>query len=292
MVMIAIALFYFKRKSIYSFGILFYFITFSVFSNLFFDIGAPLAERFMLVPSLGICLAVIKFYFDVLEKAIKNVSEKNRFVINYSLPFVIVILGSYRNYVRCADWKDNHTLFIADVNSVPMDAKANLNAGLAYAEISQLQKSPLREQSYDSSEKYLLKGIKIHPNFPDGYLNIGVLYNWKNNYDSAEVWWNRARAVKPNASGLLQYDRVLSQHYLQMGLKEGVNKNYKVSIDYLLKAYRYDSLNAGISFNLGGAYFSINEFASAKMFWEKSLQLRPGDAQTIAGLQAVNQQMK
>ena len=83
----------------------------------------------------------------------------------------MIVLSCYRNVIRCFDWKDNHTLFIADVQSVPFNAKANLNAGLAYVEMAQDLKSPDKEQRLDSAKKYLQTGIKIYPEFLDGYLS-------------------------------------------------------------------------------------------------------------------------
>ena len=190
--------------------------------------------------------------------------------------------------MRCADWKNNHSLFIADVKSVPNNAKANLNAGLAYIEMAADEKGLLRKQELDSAKKYLLIGIKIFPEFADGYLNMGLVYNWNNNFDSAEVWWNKARVINPNAVNLQQYDKVLSQHFLQIGLKNGVDKNFEASIFNLNKAFRYDSLNAEISYNLGGAYFTINNFKQAKRYFEKTVQLNPANKDAQAGLQVAN----
>ena len=52
------SLYYIRKKRIIAFGILYYFITFSIVSNLFFPIGTNMAERFMFMPSLGFSLIV------------------------------------------------------------------------------------------------------------------------------------------------------------------------------------------------------------------------------------------
>ncbi|MEO8150047.1 MAG: glycosyltransferase family 39 protein [Bacteroidia bacterium] len=290
-VMLAAALLLLKRKSFYSFGILFYFITFSILSNLFFSIGAPLAERFMYIPSLGICIVVVKLFFDASEILSRSVSEKTLSNIGYCLLGAVIVLSCYRNIVRCFDWKDNHTLFIADVKSVPQNSKANLNAGLSYTEMAKDLKSPVKEQMLDSAKKYLLKGIEIYPKFSDGYLNMGVIYSWLNNFDSAEVWWNRARSVNPNNNTLKEYDKVLATYYYQRGLKKGTEKNYDDCINDLLRAYKYDSFNADITYNLGGVYFTVNDLVNAKLFFEKTLQINPANQQAASGLQVVNQRM-
>ena len=289
--LLSIAILLFKRKSVYAFGILFYFITFSIVSNLFFNIGAPVAERFMYIPSLGICLVVIQLCFDgytYLSKRIESAVLKKSC---YALAGVMVLLSCYRNALRCLDWKNNNTLFIADVKSVPNNAKAHLNAGIAYIDLAGKLEMPQKQVPLNSAKSHLQKGIIIYPKFVDGYLNMGVIYNWENNFDSAEVWWNRARKIQPDNSSLLQYDKVLAIHYYQKGLKKATDKKYGECISDLLKAYQYDSLNADICYNMGGVYFTVNDFASAKRYWEKALQLNPDNQQAASGLQAVNQRL-
>jgi Tfp pilus assembly protein PilF len=289
--LIILALLLLKRKSVYTYGILFYFITFSIVSNLFFNIGAPLAERFMYIPSLGICMVLLQLCFDgynyLSTKMDKAVLKKGC----YAVAAILVLLSCYRNALRCFDWKNNNTLFISDVKSVPNNAKAHLNAGIAYIDLAQKLEQPQKQIPLDSAKIHLLKGIAIYPKFIDGYLNMGVIYNWENNFDSAEVWWNRARKIKPHNSSLMQYDKVLATHYYQEGLKEATDKKYEECISDFLKAYQYDSLNADICYNMGGVYFTINDFANAKLYWEKTLQLNPANQQAAGGLQAANQKL-
>ncbi|MBK8109074.1 MAG: hypothetical protein IPK46_01380 [Saprospiraceae bacterium] len=59
------ALFHTRKKKMIAFGILYYFITFSIVSNLFFPIGTNMAERFMFMPSLGFCLIVASMLYDL-----------------------------------------------------------------------------------------------------------------------------------------------------------------------------------------------------------------------------------
>lgn len=57
----------FKDKNVISFGIMFYLITFSVTSNLFIKIGCTLGERFLFLPSLGFCIAVVFIFMKILK---------------------------------------------------------------------------------------------------------------------------------------------------------------------------------------------------------------------------------
>lgn len=289
--MLVCAMLLFKRKSVYAYGILFYFITFSIVSNLFFNIGAPLAERFMYIPSLGICIVIIQLCYDGIKMLSQHIDNSILKKVCYALAAVIIVASCYRNILRSFDWKDNNTLFIADVKSVPNNAKAQLNAGLGYIDLAKNLESPLKEIQLDSAKIHLLKGITIYPEFLDGYLNMGVIYNWQNNFDSAEVWWNRAREKNAESPTLKQYDKVLAVHFYQEGLKKATAKNFNACLTDFLKAYQYDSLNEDICYNMGGVYFTINDFNNAKIYWQKTLQINPSNQQAVSGLQAADQRM-
>ncbi len=289
--MLVSALLLFKRKSVYAYGILFYVITFSIVSNLFFNIGAPLAERFMYIPSLGICLVIIQFFYDGYNYLTQHISRAILKKVFYAFAALVIVASCYRNILRSFDWKDNNTLFIADVKSVPNNAKAQLNAGLGYIDLAKNLESPLKEIQLDSAKIHLLKGIAIYPEFLDGYLNMGVVYNWQNNFDSSEVWWNRARKINPESPTLKQYDKVLAAHFYQNGLQKATAKNFDECISDFLKAYQYDSLNQDICYNMGGVYFTINNLEKAKLYWQKTLAINPSNQQAATGLQAAEQRL-
>ena len=62
MVLIAvaiIAIIQFKKKTLLSYSIFFFAITFALVSNILFPIGTAMSERFVFIPSLGACLIEI-----------------------------------------------------------------------------------------------------------------------------------------------------------------------------------------------------------------------------------------
>ena len=279
--LLIIAAIYLKRKSIYSFAILFYFITFSVVSNLFVNTGTPLADRFMFIPSFGFCLAVAYFLFGIKEKL-------NSTIFFVAVLCFITLLYCARNIARCADWKDNNTLFIADTESAPKSTKVQLNAALAYLNMSKDASGNEKEKYIKKAMIHLKNGISLSPTYLDGYLNMGVCYNWLANYDSAEVWWNKARAINPTHPLLIEYDKILANYFLKTGLQKGAEKKFSESIQYMRRASQYDTSNAVIFSNLGGAYYTIQKMDSAIYFWKKTLLLNPNDADATNGMRAID----
>ena len=287
---ILIAFYLCKRKSIYSFSIFFYLITFSILSNLIFNIGTIFADRFIYIPSLAFCILFILGSFHLFEKLGSLKTYKIANSVGIAAFFTIILLFSFRNINRCYDWKDNNTLFIADTKSAPGSAKVQLNAGIAYINLSDEKKSVNTDSLLKKALYHLQKGINIYPNYIDGYMNMGVVYNRLNDMYNAEIWWNKARIINPQHQKFSEYDKLISTYYLLKGLKNGSEGNYKEAVSNLNIAFNYDTSNTETIYNLGGAYFSIQNYDSAKYFFERTLERKPDFQKAKDGLQVIEMQ--
>ncbi|MEO8085404.1 MAG: DUF1736 domain-containing protein [Bacteroidota bacterium] len=282
--MAILAIYFFRKKRIYAFSILFYFITFSVVSNLFLDTGAPIAERFMLFPSIGFCLAISTMTIAGFEKLKER--KVNLPISQFKVLLLVTVLSAFtiRNVMRCYDWKDNNILFLADVNQTPNSAKSQLNAGIACLNYAGETSGTEKEKWIDKSQGYLAKGIEIYPKKIDGYINLGVGYSWKNDFENAELWWNKAIAINPTSLDLVTPLKVLANHYFQQGMQFGSDKKFDASIGAMVHALQYDSLNAEIFFNIGGAYYTIQHWDSAIYYFQKTISLNPDYPNALTGL--------
>lgn len=288
--LIIMAIRLFKRKSIYSFAILFYLITFSILSNLFFNIGTIFADRFIFIPSIGFCIIIVSAAFDLYKK---YKTKQNALILTTTGKVVllsILLIFSFRNIARCSDWKDNNTLFIADTDDAPNSAKIQLNAGIAYLMLEPENDSTIRDSLLHRAIDHLQKGIRIYPGYIDGYMNMGVAYSRLNEIENAQKWWDKARVINPAHPGFKEYDRIISRNYFKTGLEKGVEKNFSESISNLRLALSYDSTNADIYYNLGGAYFTIQRIDSAKYFFSKTLLINPSEQRASMALQAIQMQ--
>ena len=86
------------------------------------------------------------------------------------------------------------------------------------------------------------------------------------------------------------YQPLLAKSYLNKARVVGAN-NPLIAIAEIKKGISEDSTIADLWYNLGGAYFSIHQYDSARYAWIKTLQLKP--EQTIAnnaqnGLNAIS----
>ncbi len=106
-----------RRAPAASFGILFFFLTWAITSNLFVVIGTILGERLLYLPSAGACLAI----------AGSLVPAGRRLRVPWVAAAAIAALvfaGGARTWARNADWKDNATLFKSAALASPRSCKA------------------------------------------------------------------------------------------------------------------------------------------------------------------------
>ena len=290
LILLLVAVKFFRKKSIYSFAILFYFITFSILSNLFFNIGTIFADRFIFIPSIGLCIAVVIAGFSLFEK-IKTVGNE-KLIRGAGLAFfmIVFLIFTIRNVARCSDWKDNNSLFLADTNASPHSAKVQLNAAIAYINLSEKKDTLEQDSLLHKAIYHINKGININPGYIEGYMNMGVAYSRLRDMKNAELWWNKARTINPYHKNFTDYDKIISNYYFVAGLRNGVDNNFRESISNMQKALTYDSLNLEILYNLGGAYFTIHEIDSAKNYFQKVLNKNPSHQKAIEGLKAIEMQ--
>lgn len=275
-----------RKKDMLSWCIIFFFGTLFLVSNVFFNVGAPMAERFLYQASVPFLIVIVESAQRIppLLKIPKAVSLSGLSIL---LTFIL-IAGSYATITRNEDWKSDDTLFLHDVKISPNSARANTYAGVALVRISDERKDSLEKKSQAlKSLDYFRKALTIKPDYVPTLMNMGVAYSRIDSADAAEAVWNKVRRIEPNNSNLKQYDEYLFQSFYYRGLLEGRQKNFFASVIDLEKAVKYKPGNADGWYNLGGAYFSVKNFDGARSAWEKALQINPDLFQAQQGLKAI-----
>jgi tetratricopeptide (TPR) repeat protein len=116
-----------RKRGPISYGIWFFALTFLPVSNLAFNLGVFMGERFMYVPSLGFCLVAAYLLVCWAPRLFKR-EEIGRYVLSGVL---IVILGLYGAIVtgRNRVWANDYTLFTQDVRVSSKSAMSAWSAG-------------------------------------------------------------------------------------------------------------------------------------------------------------------
>lgn len=285
--LVAYALFTLSKKSIVSFGILFFFITFSVASNVLFTVGVLMNERFIYMSSLGFCviLAYAMVHYVKSQKAL--------------LAVLVVILSLYsvRTYTRNYDWKDSFTLFRRDAVHSPNSAKIQTSLGgdLSKAALSNIalfrdsgmietilkdlgtpadqiaiieaqQDTILRKTLLDSSIAHLTAAVNIYPTHSNAWLMLGNAY-YQRNHNPQEVIPIYSKAAAYRVGGY--YDA-----YFNLGIVYNDLNRLDSARNNLLLAYASKPEQVEVRYMLAQVYAKLNQEDSMLLWLQRGSELR------------------
>ena len=301
--LIIYAFFGIKKKNPIAYAIFFYIITMSIFSNLVYRIGSSFAERFLFIPTLGFCIALIFIIFRLFKIDGKDASIKtSRFGIVAGALVVVFLLYSGKTVTRAADWKDQFTLFGKDVKKSDKSAHMRLYWGLALRDKGdEYEKANIKEQNWvkrlENDQQYFdwtwkaikqfKKGIEIYPQYADCYEQLGLLYdkigikiNNMTYRDTAEYYYLMCLKNVPSKATA---NSNLAKIYFERG------EIQKAKHFYLAAVY-FDPLLTDGYFNLGSTYGTLAMYDSSFYYYNECLKLDPKrtDAYIYMGLNYFN----
>lgn len=289
-----IILFKTKRKD-FSFGMLFFWITFSMVSNVVFPIGTHMSERFMFMPSLGWIIAVTSMVSSWIPRSF------HKFILG-----IILIVFTSLTFARNRVWKNNYTLFSTDIQVVPNSAKLNNALGGILIEKS-LEQEPIDAENLNRALGYLEKAVWIHPNYKNAHLLKGNANLYLGLYEKAIQDYNNALAIDPNYSEAhnnlsiayrdggrafgeregnldkaIEWLQLSSQMrpddyevYRLLGVAYGSRGNSEEALKWFLKAVELEPNNGSAWYNLGVAYYNLGELEQGASSMERARQLDP-----------------
>ncbi|MFC2110951.1 tetratricopeptide repeat protein [Bacteroidota bacterium] len=307
----------FKKKSLLSFCILFFLISFSIVSNLVFSIGAFMAERFMYIPSIAFCILIAFILVEKASKFFKAKAGHKKAIL--TILSVVFLLFAIKTISRNTVWKDDYTLYTHDVNISKNSAKSNNIAGQHYAYKASKNKNQLeRNQDYIKSISLLRKAIEIHPKYMDALFYLGnVYYDYNKNLDSTFYYYLKILEIDSSENHVFENtQKILAANedvdfkikiYSEMFRYNQQDYNVNYSLGSLLGEYK-SNLDTAIFFMqnaieinpnkadaykfLGTVYYLKNDFTKAVEIFEKAVELDPNDERMKQYLGAAKQQRK
>ncbi len=281
----------FLRKHMLAFAIAFYLGNLALVSNMFFNVGAPMGERLVYHSSVGFVM-VVGYLLVMLYQRSKNPAAA-RMGIAAALGLVVV-LSAFKTIARNADWKNDHTLFLKDVQTAPNSVVTNANAGACYIGMSDLAKDTvLRRRYLDTSLMYLNKTLAMHHTFATGYLNRGVVYFKLGQIEAAKKNFDSLKIVFPHYPTLPQLYNLIGNYYVTLGYN-GYGKlgKYPEAMAIFRKGLEADPTNADLWYNVGGAAFSMQQYDTAYNAWATALRYNPQHQLAQKGFAAVRAILK
>jgi len=264
------------KKDPVSFGILFYLGTLFLVSNIPFPIGTNMSERFLYMPSVGFSLVMAVLAFRVL----KQKTVPNKTAIGW---LAVIGVFSILTIVRNTAWKDNYTLFLTDIKTVPNSAKLrNAAGGELIAQSLKPENAANKNNMLNEAVGHLQEAVKIHPGYKNPFLLLGNAYNYLQKFEASIQAYEQALKLDPDYE---EAQNNLGITYRDAGRYFGEQKgDLNRSLQYLLKAYElrpneYETLRLlGVVNGVGG------QPQKAVGYFEKALAQLPNDADALYNL--------
>jgi tetratricopeptide (TPR) repeat protein len=268
------------KKEIYSYGIWFYLISLSIYSNIFFTIGVFMNERFTYIASIGFLITVLFFLLNYFPEILKHRYKIHLSQYYHSLTgifIILLILYSYKTISRNTDWKDNYTLFTTDVKTSSNSLKSTAAAGEKLLTRARKEKDPqLKKDFYKLVIQYFTKTVEIFPEYIYVLVYLGEAhYEYDRNYDKSFEYFFRVLKIRPD------YEKVYTEVALIM--KDSLPLDYKIKIWEQINAINPNRYEVNTS--LGTLYGAFkNDIDKAIYYLERANQLKPDQFQTMSDL--------
>jgi len=252
-----------KRKSVISYGILFYFIALSPVSNVLFPIGVFMNERFLYVASIGFVI-VISFLLTKKLPAFIPKTDNTKYAI-----VILLLLFTIKTISRNNVWKDDLTLFTHDVKISKNSAKSNTSAGgKLMEEAIKPGNEKIRGQYLQQSVQYLKKAISIHPSYREALLLLGnAQWELYHSLDSAYKYYEPILKLNPDFN--LVYTNIFNTNVNRV-FEDKSKADQNIII--LKSLEKYSPNNYYINYYLGRIYGRFkNDLQASKQYFEKAL---------------------
>lgn len=263
-----------KNKSVLSFAIFYFVITFSIFSNIIFLIGSSYGDRFMYFPSLGFAMA-LAFLILRLFKADFQIKSNSiaTFFSSYKMPLllvgVIAVAYSFKTVSRNTVWENSFTLYENDIKIAPNSAKLNYHYALelnklGVAEEDAQKKGPLMNKAF----QYFAKAAELYPDYHDAYGQMGLMHYRNKSYDLAMENYEKSIALKPNNANVYSNMGII---YFEQGKLQKAKEVYE-------QAVRLDPRFVDARRNLGSVFAQLKRFDEAIAQFKEALKYEPDNA--------------
>lgn len=311
------------KRHVIGFCIIMYILFALLIGNVLMDVGATMGERLIFHSSIGFCIAAA-YYMLKGFNALSSISFNVRKVSLMAIVLVITFLFGCKTWERNWDWKNDVTLFLKDVKTMPHSVLVLGNAGARWVDLADTKEvtgvnvpgqdstryndyngtlkitdedmkeggfKTRREAALNKGMAFLKHAIELHPRYVNGYLNLGLAsFKLKNDFD-ALYYWKNAERLYPNNPYLRNYYQVYANDLKNRGIM-AFNRG---RMDSAAMAYNKWALlmpgDAEAWYNLGGAYFNQQKFVLAKKSWDRALMINPNYAEVKRVMPMITPQM-
>jgi tetratricopeptide (TPR) repeat protein len=266
------------QRSLRSYGLLFFLITFSLFSNLFLIIGTSYGERLLYAPTLGFTLLLAwAIGRAVRVDDLRSILRPNgRGAAFWGLVAVFLLPYTYLTIDRNTAWHDSGTLFARDLPNAPNSAKLTYHHGCTVLQ------DAVDQRTFSVKDTALVRkaiatqtrAIELHPSYGDAYLARGMAHMRLNEMAASEQ--DFIEALKRNPNLVLAWSN-LGVVQFRADRKEDAERSF-------LEAVRLDPRYTDARHNLATVLANQSRLEEAVAQWKEGLRYAPDNGTMMFSL--------
>lgn len=288
--LIVVGLIMFRNRHPLCFAIAFYMLHLLMVCNIVFDIGATMGERLIFHSSVGFAIAAAWYLWRGFAKLGDAATGQKALA---GVMTVLVVLAGYKTIARNRDWKNDVTLFAADIKTVPNSVLVCANVAASLITEADEQKGEQRKETLHKAIKLLDHALSIHQTMVASFMNRGIAWYKLGDMDKAKENLDTVKQLYPSYPTLPGIYRLIGEDYMRKGWDVyGKAGRFPEAINEFRKGIAVDSVNPDLWYNLGGAYFSNHQYPDAAIAWQRALRIKPDYAKAQQGLQAAVELMR
>ncbi len=257
-----------RKRNMVGFGLLWFVITYSVVSNVFINLGTPMNDRFLFMPSAGFAVVLATLFAWALERVRSSLAMG----IARSLIALVLVGFAAQTFSRNHDWRDDLTLFAHDVTVSDRSARCHvMYAKLLVEAAGKTRDEAQKNQQLGDARKHLERGLAI---FPDYALVHGLLGKLAMDRKDYHVATDHFIACLTRDST----EDVALKNLAFIGRRMGEGQDLKGAERAFRAAIRFDGTIVEPYLFLADALMRTGRADSALFLLDKAIALRPDQA--------------
>ena len=161
-----------RKRSMVGFGLLWFLLTYAVVSNVVINLGTPMNDRFLFLPSAGFALVLAALFVLALDRVRSSLTVG----IARSLIALVLVGSAAQTFSRNRDWRDDLTLFAHDVSVSDRSARCHvMYAKLLVEAAARSPDTSQKEHQLNTARHHLERGLALYPDYALAHGLLGKL---------------------------------------------------------------------------------------------------------------------
>ena len=170
-----------RGRNVFAFGALWSLITYSVVSNVLVDLGTPMNDRFLFMPSAGFTWLIAVLLVSGFERLRLTAFARGAALF----PTALLVICATLTILRDRHWRDDLNLFAHDVKVSDNSARCHVMYAKLLMERAGDSDAAVKQQRLSDAEEHLERGLGLYPDYALAHGLLGKLAMDRKDYHAA-----------------------------------------------------------------------------------------------------------